>query len=704
MLRYAGREMRIGWIRIENYRSVGEEEIDLGSYCVLVGENNSGKSNFLQALDLFLDWGAKKVDDECFTDKDTGREIKITVRLDDLPEDLMAETELIPFITDRSLKVELRVNWGEDGKPKEVFYLYKRVPEEERLRPDYWDGLKADECKNQMELDDELRNLLGLTGSLTKSGIVAAVEQYIEREAASIDWIEVASPNPKGYTNVLKHRLPDCLFVEAVKDLKDELKTTQSTVFGKLLGMIVEEIPEEDREQITEQFERVREASQQVEAISTIEQDLQRVLCEHVPNCQVRIEVTPPRIEEVIGASKVWVNDGIETLAQSKGHGLQRSLIVTLLRVYADKLNQRREVGEEARKNAVLLVEEPELYLHPHLQRTAHHALADISTTNQVIASTHSGYFVDVIPSLEQMMVFKKMGNRTKIRRLREGTLSEEDKQKIRRNLDPGSSQMFFARLVLLVEGAWERFAIPFFADTLFADREGDSEVPRVLDRWGVSVVDVGGRENFLPFMKVLQPEAFDIPYIVMCDADARNALKNQLIDLGKWAEEQVQTLDSEQLNQKLKEAGCFVLSSDFETLVSQHASRERIVEALKEAMGDEDLVEEDLLGRGAPEQRLTNVLNGIAGKVKKMMGIKQDFEIDEPGLKAAIQEIYEEALGGQGFLDDNVSEIECLARCVKRMGARFGKKLGSILPREEIPPEIVEVLEAVKSRVETLS
>lgn len=263
---------------------------------------------------------------------------------------------------------------------------------------------------------------------------------------------------------------------------------------------------------------------------------------------------------------------------------------------------------------------------------------------------------------------------------------------------------MFFARLVLLVEGAWERFAIPFFADTLFADGEGDSEVPRVLDRWGVSVVDVGGRENFLPFMKVLQPEAFDIPYIVMCDFDARNALKNQLVNLGKWREEEVQTLDSDQLGEKLKEVGCFALSSDLETLICQHGSRERIMEALKEAMGDEDLVEEDLIGTGARQQRLTDVLNGIVGKVKKMLGITPGFEVDDLGLKVAIQGIYDAAVTDEAFLGDDVSEVECLARCVKRMGARFGKKLGSILPREEIPPEIVEVLEVAKSLVEAFS
>ncbi len=37
-------------IRIENYRSIGEVDVELGPLTVLVGQNGSGKTNFVDAI------------------------------------------------------------------------------------------------------------------------------------------------------------------------------------------------------------------------------------------------------------------------------------------------------------------------------------------------------------------------------------------------------------------------------------------------------------------------------------------------------------------------------------------------------------------------------------------------------------------------------------------------------------------------------
>lgn len=63
------------------------------------------------------------------------------------------------------------------------------------------------------------------------------------------------------------------------------------------------------------------------------------------------------------------------------GTGLQSMAILTLLQTYAQ--------GETDR-NVILLVEEPEVYLHPDLQRKMFAALRGIARRNQVIFTTHS--------------------------------------------------------------------------------------------------------------------------------------------------------------------------------------------------------------------------------------------------------------------------------------------------------------------------
>jgi predicted ATP-dependent endonuclease of OLD family len=51
--------MAIRRIHIENYRSIGDLDIEFSSVNALVGANNSGKSNILRALNLVLGetWG-----------------------------------------------------------------------------------------------------------------------------------------------------------------------------------------------------------------------------------------------------------------------------------------------------------------------------------------------------------------------------------------------------------------------------------------------------------------------------------------------------------------------------------------------------------------------------------------------------------------------------------------------------------------------
>ena len=44
--------MRISRIRIENYRNLKSVDVELDNLVALVGENNSGISNFLKALSL----------------------------------------------------------------------------------------------------------------------------------------------------------------------------------------------------------------------------------------------------------------------------------------------------------------------------------------------------------------------------------------------------------------------------------------------------------------------------------------------------------------------------------------------------------------------------------------------------------------------------------------------------------------------------
>lgn len=55
------KQMRISRVRIENYRNLRHVDVELGNIVALIGENNSGKSNFLRALSIPLSSGDTSV-------------------------------------------------------------------------------------------------------------------------------------------------------------------------------------------------------------------------------------------------------------------------------------------------------------------------------------------------------------------------------------------------------------------------------------------------------------------------------------------------------------------------------------------------------------------------------------------------------------------------------------------------------------------
>ena len=77
------------------------------------------------------------------------------------------------------------------------------------------------------------------------------------------------------------------------------------------------------------------------------------------------------------------------------GTGLQSMYILTLLEVLADV--------EKYDDNAILVIEEPEVYLHPEFQRRMFRALRRIAENNQVIYSTHSPIMISEVWATESI-------------------------------------------------------------------------------------------------------------------------------------------------------------------------------------------------------------------------------------------------------------------------------------------------------------
>ena len=78
--------MSISRVVIENYRAIKRVDFNLGASCVFVGENNSGKSTIVRAIDLVLGDrypNERDFDERDFHDGNTTDPIKIKIFLDE---------------------------------------------------------------------------------------------------------------------------------------------------------------------------------------------------------------------------------------------------------------------------------------------------------------------------------------------------------------------------------------------------------------------------------------------------------------------------------------------------------------------------------------------------------------------------------------------------------------------------------------------
>jgi len=101
------------------------------------------------------------------------------------------------------------------------------------------------------------------------------------------------------------------------------------------------------------------------------------------PGTELFFHLNPDVQLELYKACLIYVDDGFKSLLTEKGSGIQSATIIGLFTFYKRHVNTVTA--------ALMCIEEPELYLHPHVRRVISERLNDfIGDRNQVILTTHS--------------------------------------------------------------------------------------------------------------------------------------------------------------------------------------------------------------------------------------------------------------------------------------------------------------------------
>jgi CRISPR-associated exonuclease Cas4 len=517
--------LKIRQISIESYRSIKDITVSLQDLTGLIGENNVGKTNVLTALGLFFCGTTRGIsENDFFRGRTEGEKnaIRISVEFHRLTD--REKKKFTKYLVEERLTVRKSFWVGDDGKVNSRFQAKVTEPKQDFLKLSKFDEYKSDltEIVKKEGLPEYFK---AESGRVTQASYGEGVERYISEHQDEIEWDEPTySDSFYGWKEVAQGYMPEFFHVPAIRDVSEESKVSGTTFFGQLIEAMVSTMVEENPEvlDIEQHVERFGELisrgddeanDERLEEIKEFENQLTSILEESMPNAQVEIQFSPPSVREFFSfGTTVYVDDGIRTVVDAKGHGLQRAMIFAIFRAYADFL--RKKIGTEEgvdEPSYIFAIEEPELFLHPHSQRKLHHVLKQVAMKDQVLYCTHSPHFVDIMDYPSVCIVCKPdVAEGTQTFQYLGELFEPDEREELVTSLKCGAAQseLFFAKKVILVEGPTEAIVFPMVADMLEVD----------LDGAGVSIIDVGGKGNIPRFMKVLN--AFKIPYLAMYDVD----------------------------------------------------------------------------------------------------------------------------------------------------------------------------------------
>lgn len=329
---------------------------------------------------------------------------------------------------------------------------------------------------------------------------------------------------PLPLSNIIRSRVPAVL-VSVDRDLSKILSASQWTILGKILKDISEEF-RNDEEKVKKFSQKIEEATE-VLKIETFKK-LEEIIVDNVKQLtgfyEASIQFKEPHILDHYRNLQLIVRESPEYLefsALEMGAGIQSAIVVALINAY--KLLKRT--------GAILLIEEPEVYLHPHARRYFYSLIKDLSEQGtQVFYTTHSTEFVN-LDQYESVNIVRKDPSRgTYICQGKNIVIdsSSREKLKLTTEFDNTRNEIFFAQKVLIVEGDCEKNALPY----LFQLKNID------INKESISIINARSVTNIKFFLKIVKE--MGIPFAVLIDTHSNKSnyeefylpLNTEIIDL----------------------------------------------------------------------------------------------------------------------------------------------------------------------------
>lgn len=466
----------ISELLVTNFRSIEDENFHFANYTPLVGYNNAGKSNVLRALA----WVCKPYSLTRTDFKEPEKPVTIVAQVTGITEKVLEglegihRTKIEPFIDN--------------------------------------DSITFCRCAN--------------SPNLSVSKITLEV-----KDTATGNFISA----PTGIPAALAALFPEVISIGAMENAADDVgKSSSTTTIGKLMKEILDTIQNRYQEKIDDALTPIAEklsasGTLKDETLIQVDERIEKYLSDIFPGVGVKTHIPMPSFDDIFKKATVRVYDSfhIDELEQdvsSLGHGAQRSIQIALVNALAD---WKSNGSDEGIRTKLLLIDEPELYLHPQAIRMVQHALKSLSSNGyQVAFSTHSGDMVGVDDAKNTLMIYRGPVHGTKARERLSASISKvvTDNFKQAETLFElsNSREFLFSDNVLLCEGISDFRIIPHL---YMAIRK------RELSSDKIGLIKLDGSGGTRKMIQVLTALGVNVKAVVDFDYAFKEAPSNDLID-----------------------------------------------------------------------------------------------------------------------------------------------------------------------------
>lgn len=252
----------------------------------------------------------------------------------------------------------------------------------------------------------------------------------------------------------------------------------------------------------------------QAAEIQSFDRDVNEKLHPLFPSVRVELDIPIPTLETFLKKATLKVideDDGFERDINRMGAGSQRAIQMALIR-YLSEIKKHHNNHYLSR--TLLLIDSPELYLHPQAVELVRVALKNLSNEGyQVVFATHSAQMVTSEDVSTSLLIRKNKERGTFMRKRMEDAVHQvvQDAPSQLQMLFSlsNSNELLFADYVLLTEGKTEWRVLP----ALFERITGQS-----FALIKCALVRQGGVSNTRKSMQVL--DAMDMPVRAIVDLD----------------------------------------------------------------------------------------------------------------------------------------------------------------------------------------